>query len=56
MADSLTLLESQNLFMFLSIQNKIRDTVKDNLEKTIGYEELLSYIVNLYVHMFETKM
>ncbi|XP_072153756.1 cytoplasmic FMR1-interacting protein-like isoform X1 [Bemisia tabaci] len=56
MADSLTLLESQNLFMFLSTQNKIRDTVKDNLEKIIGYEELLSYIVNLCVHMFETKM
>ncbi|XP_072156216.1 cytoplasmic FMR1-interacting protein isoform X1 [Bemisia tabaci] len=56
MADSLTLLESQNLFMFLSTQNKIRDTVKDNLEKIIGYEERLSYIVNLCLHMFETRM
>ncbi|CAH0395190.1 unnamed protein product [Bemisia tabaci] len=56
MADSHTLQESQNLSMFLATQNKIRDTVKENLEKIIGYEELLSDVVNLCVHMFETKM
>lgn len=56
MADSHTLQESQNLSMFLATQNKIRDTVKENLEKVTGYEELLSDVVNLAVHMFETKM
>lgn len=56
MADSHTLQESQNLSMFLATQNKIRDTVKENLEKVMGYEELLSDVVNLAVHMFETKM
>ncbi|XP_072160835.1 cytoplasmic FMR1-interacting protein-like isoform X1 [Bemisia tabaci] len=56
MADSHTLQESQNSSMFLASQNKIRDTVKENLEKIIGYKELLSDVVKLCVHMFETKM
>ncbi|KAK7874487.1 hypothetical protein R5R35_001571 [Gryllus longicercus] len=56
MADSQTLQESQNLSMFLATQNKIRDTVKENLEKITGYEELLADVVNICVHMFETKM
>lgn len=56
MADSHTLQESQNLSMFLATQNKIRDTVKENLEKIPGYEDLLSDVVNLTVHMFETTM
>lgn len=56
MADSHTLQESQNLSMFLATQNKIRDTVKENLEKIPGYEDLLSDVVNLSVYMFETKM
>ncbi|KDR09197.1 cytoplasmic FMR1-interacting protein isoform X1 [Zootermopsis nevadensis] len=56
MADSQTLQESQNLSMFLATQNKIRDTVKENLEKIPGYEELLADVVNICVHMFETKM
>ncbi|XP_072157115.1 cytoplasmic FMR1-interacting protein-like [Bemisia tabaci] len=56
MADSHTLQELQNPSMFLASQNKIRDTVKENLEKIIGYKELLSDVVNLCVHMFETKM
>lgn len=42
--------------MFLATQNKIRDTVKENLERIPGYEELLSDVINLCVHMFETKM
>lgn len=42
--------------MFLATQNKIRDTVKENLEKIPGYEELLSDVVNLAVHMFDTRM
>nr|CAI5867665.1 unnamed protein product [Callosobruchus analis] len=56
MSDSQTLQESQNLSMFLATQNKIRDTVKENLEKIVGYEELLADVVNICVHMFETKM
>lgn len=56
MSDSHTLQESQNLSMFLATQNKIRDTVKDALEKIPGYEDLLSDVVNICVHMFETKM
>lgn len=42
--------------MFLATQNKIRDTVKENLEKIVGYEDLLSDVVNLAVHMFDTRM
>lgn len=42
--------------MFLATQNKIRDTVKENLEKICGYEDLLSDVVNLAVHMFDTRM
>lgn len=56
MSDSQTLQESQNLSMFLATQNKIRDTVKENLEKITGYEDLLADVVNICVHMFETKM
>lgn len=56
MSDSHTLQESQNLSMFLAIQNKIRDTVKENLEKIPGYEELLADVITLCVQMFETKM
>nr|XP_018917103.1 PREDICTED: cytoplasmic FMR1-interacting protein-like [Bemisia tabaci] len=56
MADSHTLQESQNSSMFLASQNEIRDTVKENLEKIIGYKELLSDVVKLCVPMFETKM
>lgn len=56
MVDSHTLQESQNLSMFLATQNKIRDTVKENLERIPGYEDLLSDVVNLAVHMFESKM
>jgi uncharacterized protein Smg (DUF494 family) len=56
MADSQTLQESQNLSMFLATQNKIRDTVKETLEKIAGYEDLLCDVVNICVHMFETRM
>lgn len=56
MSDSQTLQESQNLSMFLATQNKIRDTVKDVLEKIPGYEELMCDVVNICVQMFENKM
>lgn len=56
MADSQALQESQNLSMFLATQNKIRDTLKESLEKIAGYEELLADIVNICVYMYEYKM
>lgn len=56
MADSQALQESQNLSMFLATQNKIRDTLKESLEKIQGYEELLADVVNIAVQMYECKM
>ncbi|GAB6019487.1 Cytoplasmic FMR1-interacting protein 1 [Chamberlinius hualienensis] len=56
MSDSQALQESQTLSMFLATQNKIRDTLKENLEKIIGYEELLADVVNICVQMFDNKM
>lgn len=56
MADSQALQESQNLSMFLATQNKIRDNLKETLEKIPGYEELLADVVNIAVHMYESKM
>ncbi|CAH0396184.1 unnamed protein product [Bemisia tabaci] len=48
--------EVNKLLNIMYFQNEIRDTVKENLEKIIGYKELLSDVVKLCVHMFETKM
>lgn len=53
LSDSQSLQESQNLSMFLAMQNKIRDSLKDSLEKVPNYESLLCKIVNLCVQMFE---
>ncbi len=55
MADSQALQESQNLSMFLATQGKIRDTLKDNLEKIRNYEDLFCDVVNICLHMFESK-
>ena len=56
MADPQTLQESQNLSMFLATQNKIRDTLKQSLQEILGYEDLLSDVVNLAVCMYENHM
>ncbi|GFR33631.1 cytoplasmic FMR1-interacting protein [Trichonephila clavata] len=56
MADSQALQESQNLSMFLATQNKIRDSLKETLEKITGYEELLADVINIAVQMYEYKM
>ena len=56
MTDQQALQESQNLSMFLATQNKIRDSLKETLEKIPAYEELLADVVNLAVHMLETRM
>ena len=56
MSDSQTLQESQNLSMFLATQNKIRDTLKENLQEIPNHEELFSEVINLAVYMYENKM
>lgn len=51
MSDSQTLQESQNLSMFLATQNKIRDTVKDVLEKIPGTFILLFVFIKLFTDL-----
>lgn len=53
---SQALQESQNLSMFLATQNKIRDNLKETLEKITNYEDLLADVVNICVTMFESRM
>lgn len=53
MSDSQSLQESQNLSMFLATQNKIRDSLKESLQKISNYETLLCKIVNLCLQMYE---
>lgn len=55
MADSQALQESQNLSMFLATQGKIRETLKENLEKVKNYEDLFCDIINICLQMFESK-
>lgn len=42
--------------MFLATQNKIRDNLKETLEKITNYEDLLADVVNICVTMFESRM
>lgn len=56
MLDPQAIAESQNLSLFLATQNKIRDLLKQALETTLGYEELLADVVNISVHMYENKL
>lgn len=56
MADQQALQDSQNLSMNLAVQNKIRDTLKATLVEIPGYEELLSDVINICLHMYETRM
>lgn len=53
LSDSQSLQESQNLSMFLAMQNKIRDSLKESLEKIPNYELILCKILNLCLNMFE---
>ena len=55
MADSQALQESQNLSMFLATQGKIRETLRENLEKVKNYEDLFCDIINICLQMFENK-
>lgn len=56
MLDPQAIAESQNLSLFLATQNKIRDLLKQALETTPGYEELLADVVNISLHMYENKL
>jgi cytoplasmic FMR1 interacting protein len=42
--------------MFLATQNKIRDSLKENLEKIANFEDLIGDVVNICVTMFESRM
>ncbi|XP_041477036.1 cytoplasmic FMR1-interacting protein 1 homolog isoform X1 [Lytechinus variegatus] len=55
MADPQALRESQEVVLFLANNDKITRTLKENLEKIQGYEELLMDIVNLCVDLFEQR-
>ena len=55
LSDSESLQESQSLSLFLALQNKICDTLKESLEKIPGYEELFCDLINLFINMYETK-
>ncbi|XP_063414171.1 cytoplasmic FMR1-interacting protein 2-like isoform X2 [Mytilus trossulus] len=55
-ADPQALQESQNLSMFLATQNKIRDMLKEVLQSTPGYEELLADVINICVNMYESRL
>ena len=41
--------------MFLATQNRIRSTLKKNLEKIEGFDDLLADIVNICLYMYETN-
>ncbi|XP_074651924.1 cytoplasmic FMR1-interacting protein 2-like isoform X2 [Tubulanus polymorphus] len=56
MSDMQAIQESQSLSMLLATQNKVRDSLKENLQQITGYEELLADIVNQCVIMFENKI
>lgn len=55
MSDSKALQESQNLSMFLATQNRIRTTLKENLQQIDGYGELLADVVNLSQHHYDAR-
>ncbi|XP_052103196.1 cytoplasmic FMR1-interacting protein 2-like isoform X5 [Mytilus californianus] len=42
--------------MFLATQNKIRDMLKEVLQSTPGYEELLADVINICVNMYESRL
>uniref|UniRef100_A0A5S6QGB0 Cytoplasmic FMR1-interacting protein n=1 Tax=Trichuris muris TaxID=70415 RepID=A0A5S6QGB0_TRIMR len=55
MSDSQTLQESQNLSMFLATQNKIKDSLRAQLQEIDGYDELLADVVNVCVNYFDNR-
>lgn len=56
LGDSQALQESQNLSVFLATPNKIRDNLRENLEKMQNYEEVLADVINICVEMFEQRL
>ncbi|XP_033631530.1 cytoplasmic FMR1-interacting protein 1-like isoform X1 [Asterias rubens] len=55
MADPNALRESQEVVMFLANNDKITQTLKENLTKIDGYEELMIDIINLCMEMYEAR-
>lgn len=47
---------SQKLSLFLATKNKIRDILKEGLEKIQGFDELMSDVVNLCCKLYEQNM
>ncbi|OUC48632.1 cytoplasmic Fragile-X interacting family protein [Trichinella nativa] len=56
MSDSQTLQESQNLSMFLATQNKIKDSLRSQLQAIEGYDELLADVINICMHFYENHL
>ncbi|PAA60176.1 hypothetical protein BOX15_Mlig029510g1 [Macrostomum lignano] len=55
MTDPSVLQDAQNLTMFLAEMNKIRKTLKEELQKIDSFELLFAEILNTAVLMYETK-
>lgn len=53
---SMDLTESQKLSMNLATKNYMRDTLRDQLSKVPGHEELIADIINTCMTMYETRM
>lgn len=56
LGDQASIMESNNLSMFLATQNIIRDTLKDALQTVKGYEDLFADVIRICVHMYEHNM
>ncbi|KAK6055495.1 cytoplasmic Fragile-X interacting family protein [Cooperia oncophora] len=56
MSDTQTIHDMQNLSMFLATQNKIKDEVRAKMIKIEAYEELLTDVINICAHMFESHL
>ncbi|VDP45635.1 unnamed protein product [Soboliphyme baturini] len=56
MSDSHTLQESQNLSMFLATQNKIKESLRTQLQQIDNFEELIADVVNISAYCFENRM
>ncbi|PAA91196.1 hypothetical protein BOX15_Mlig033928g1, partial [Macrostomum lignano] len=56
MTDPAVLHDAQTLTMFLAEQNKIRKTLKDELQKIEGFEDLFAEVINTAVMMYENRL
>uniref|UniRef100_A0A915HY75 Glycine--tRNA ligase n=1 Tax=Romanomermis culicivorax TaxID=13658 RepID=A0A915HY75_ROMCU len=56
MPDSQSLAESQELSMFLATQNRIRESLRDQLMTIESHEELLADVVTICAQFYENQM